>query len=311
MKGDTAGMNGLFNILKPPGMTSHDVVDYVRRLVGIKKAGHTGTLDPGAAGVLLLCCGNATRIIEYLDQDKEYRAEITFGASSSTGDAFGELTSGEIPLGFSKKMVDETISGFTGEVSQVPPMTSAVRHRGKKLYELARQGKVVERSARTVNIYSIEVARWCEDPVSPRALLDVRCSAGTYIRTLCHDIGEKLGCGAYMSFLLRTGAGGHKIDRSVTLEELNDLAGSGELPKVMLSVEDALSFLPVVEIKSEAAKSVGSGAMLYPPGIKSMQGEIREGKMAVLKVTGKLVAIASAVADNNGRICFRPKKVMV
>lgn len=303
-------MNGLVNILKPPGMTSHDVVNYVRRLMGIKKVGHTGTLDPGAAGVLIVCCGHAARIIEYLDHDKEYRAEITFGAFSSTGDAFGELTPGEIPPGFSKEMVCKTLSGFTGEVSQVPPMTSAVRHRGKKLYELARQGKVVERSARTVKIYSIEMSGWYEGPGSPRALLDVRCSAGTYIRTLCHDIGEKLGCGAYMSFLLRIGAGGHKIDRAVTLEELKDLAGGGELQKAILGVEEALSFLPAVEIKTEAVKSVGSGAMLYPPGIKSMTEGIREGNMVVLKEMGKLVAVARAVADENGRVCFKPEKVL-
>lgn len=303
-------MNGLINILKPPGMTSHDVVNYVRRLMGIKRVGHTGTLDPGAAGVLIVCCGNATRIIEYLGHDKEYRAEITFGAFSSTGDSFGELTPGEIPPGFSKKMVDDTLPRFTGEVSQVPPMTSAVRHRGKKLYELARQGKVVERSARAVKIYSIEMSGWHGGPGNPRALLDVRCSAGTYIRTLCHDIGEELGCGAYMSFLLRTGAGGHKIDSAVTLEELKELAGGRELQKAVLGVEDALSFLPAVEIKPEAVKSVGSGAMLYPPGIKSMTGGIREGSMVILKGMEKIVAVARAVADENGRVCFKPEKVL-
>ncbi|MFZ5646306.1 MAG: tRNA pseudouridine(55) synthase TruB [Bacillota bacterium] len=311
MKGHIAGINGLINILKPPGMTSHDVVNYVRRLIGMKKVGHTGTLDPGAAGVLLVCCGSATRIIEYLNHDKEYRAEITFGAFSSTGDAFGEMTQAEIPPGFSKQQVKETLAEFTGEVSQVPPMTSAVRHRGKKLYELARQGEVVERSARTVKIYSIEMTGWYDGPGHPRAFLDVRCSAGTYIRTLCHDIGEKLGCGAYMSFLLRTSAGGYKINRSVTLEELKSLAGSGELSHAAASVEEAMSFLPSVEIKREAVKSVGSGAVLYPPGVRFMPEEVREGNMVVLTGMGGLVAVARAVVDENGRICFKPEKVMI
>ncbi|MHB8156991.1 MAG: tRNA pseudouridine(55) synthase TruB, partial [Desulfocucumaceae bacterium] len=242
-------MNGLLNILKPPGMSSHDVVNFIRRLLGTKKVGHTGTLDPGAAGVLLICCGKATRLIEYLEHAKEYRAEITFGAFSSTGDSFGQLTKRDMPTDFSLKAVEETLPFFTGEISQVPPMTSAVRHQGKKLYELARQGKVVERKARKVKIYSIKLAGWYEVPGEYRALLDIKCSAGTYIRNLCHDMGERAGCGAYMSFLLRTGVGGYSISHSYTLEELEGLKGQGRLSDAVVAIEEALSHLPTVRIQ--------------------------------------------------------------
>ncbi|MFZ5634831.1 MAG: tRNA pseudouridine(55) synthase TruB [Bacillota bacterium] len=304
-------MDGLLNILKPPGMTSHDVVNYIRRLAGIKKVGHTGTLDPGAAGVLLVCCGRATRLIEYLDHDKQYRAEITFGVVSSTGDSFGELREGEIPGGFSRDLVAGILPFFTGAVSQVPPMTSAVRHRGKKLYELSRQGVVVDRRARTVKIYSLEMVKWYGCKERPRALLDVRCSAGTYIRTLCHDIGERLGCGAYMSFLLRTGVGKFLINGASTMEELKELAGRDRLPEAVVSVEEALSFFPAVEINEGAVNSVRSGATLHPPGVRNAPEGVRQGDMVTLTAEGRVLAVARAAADDKGRISFKPEKVLV
>jgi tRNA pseudouridine55 synthase len=304
-------MDGVINVLKPPGMTSHDVVNYIRRLAGIKKAGHTGTLDPGAAGVLLVCCGKATRLIEYLDHDKRYRAEITFGITSSTGDSFGKLQERDIPEGFSKELVSRVLPSFTGRISQVPPMTSAVRHRGKKLYELARQGVVVERKARKVKVYAIDIARWYDGGHRPRALLDISCSAGTYIRVLCHDIGEKLGCGAYMSFLLRTGAGGYSLNSALTLEELEYLADRGGLSGAAVSIEEVLSFFPSVEINSGAVKSVLSGATLHLPGVSAMTEDIRENDTVVLTAGGKILAVAGASADTSGRLCFKPKKVIV
>lgn len=303
-------MDGLLNILKPPGMTSHDVVGYIRRLAGIKKVGHTGTLDPGAAGVLLVCCGRATRLVEYLDHDKQYRAEITFGAASSTGDSFGELRETGIPAGFSRDLVIGILPFFTGAVSQVPPMTSAVRHRGKKLYALSRQGVVVDRRPRTVKIYSLEMIKWYGCAERPRALLDIRCSAGTYIRTLCHDIGERLGCGAYMSFLLRTGVGGFLINGAYTLEELKDLAQRGRLPEALVSMEDALSFFPAVEISEGAVDSVRSGSTLHPPGVKNAPADVRPGETVILTAKGKVLAVARASADDRGRISFKPEKVL-
>ncbi|MFZ5642390.1 MAG: tRNA pseudouridine(55) synthase TruB [Bacillota bacterium] len=304
-------MNGFVNVLKPTGMSSHDVVNRIRHLFGIKKVGHTGTLDPGAAGVLLICCGKATRLIEYLEHDKEYRAEITFGTVSSTGDAFGELKEKEIPGNFSEELLKAIIPCFIGEISQIPPMTSAVRHGGKKLYELARAGRVVERQARTVKIHKLEVVKWFQGPEKPRALLDITCSAGTYIRTLCQDIGEKAGCGAYMSFLLRTGVGSYPVAGSHTLEELEGLSESGRLAQCLITIEEALSFFPVVEMKEGSLKSICSGAALYPPGIKSVPENIGERDMVVLNHDGKYVAVAMAVADERERIFFKPVKVIL
>jgi tRNA pseudouridine55 synthase len=302
-------MNGLINVLKPPGLSSHDVVNRIRRLAGMSKVGHTGTLDPGAAGVLLVCCGHATRLIEYLDHHKRYRAEITFGMTSSTGDSFGQLAAGEAG-GLSEERLREILPLFTGEISQVPPMTSAVRHQGKKLYELARAGRVVERRARAVQIHSLAVAGWYKDPERPRALLDISCSAGTYIRTLCQDIGEKLGCGAYMSFLLRTGVGDHTIGSSLTLEELDQMAREGRLGEALAAVERVLSFLPAVGLKEGACRSVCSGATLFPPGVKDAPGGIGEGDLVALEWEGRYVAVARAFIDDNKRLCFRPEKVI-
>ncbi len=305
-------MDGLVNVLKPPGMTSHDVVNCVRQLAQIKRAGHTGTLDPGAAGVLLVCCGRATRLIQYLEHDKRYRAEIAFGAFSSTGDAFGELQERDIPDGFSGDLVAGLLPSFTGEIRQVPPMTSAVRHRGKRLYELARKGKVVDRRARTVKIYKIEMVRWHSAAGDkPRAVLDVWCSAGTYIRTLCHDIGEKLGCGAYMSFLLRTGVGRYSIGGASTLEELQALAGRGRLSEAVTSIEEALSFLPAVEVGEGAVNPVCSGATLYPPGVRSLPGGLRQGSLVTLTAGGRVLGVARAAADGRGRFYFKPEKIIV
>lgn len=305
-------MDGLINVLKAPGMTSHDVVNFIRRLAKINRVGHTGTLDPGAAGVLLVCMGRATRLIEYLDHDKQYRAEITFGASSSTGDAFGEIREGSIPEGFSRDLVEGLLPSFTGEISQIPPMTSAVRHRGKKLYELARQGRVVDRPARTVKIYRIEIARWHGGAGGdrPRALLDVRCSAGTYIRTLCQDIGERAGCGAYMSFLLRTRVGGYAVGGALTLEELADLAGRGSLAGEVTGIREALSFLPAVEVGDGAVKPVCSGAVLHPPGVVSVSGDIRPGMLVTLVAGDRVLGVARAAAGEGERLSFKPEKII-
>ncbi len=303
-------MDGVISVLKPPGMTSHDVVRHVRRLSGVKKAGHTGTLDPGAAGVLLVCLGRATRLIEYLDRDKRYRAEVTFGAISSTGDSFGELRETGIPAGFSRELVAGVLPHFTGLVSQVPPMTSAVRHKGKRLYELARRGMVVDRKARTVEIYGIEIIRWHACSQRPKAIMDIWCSAGTYIRTLCQDMGEMVGCGAYMSFLLRTAVGKYRVDGAGTLEELEELARRGVLTEAVCGMEDVLSFLPVVEINEGAANAVSSGAVLHPPGVKRITGEIREGNLVALAARGRVMAVAVAVAGGDGRLRFKPEKVL-
>ncbi len=208
--------NGILNILKPPGMTSHDVVNRVRKKTGMKKVGHAGTLDPEAAGVLPICVGSATRLIQYMDhRRKVYRAEMRLGVETTTQDMTGEVIrrKGFYP---EKDEITQAIKSFVGEYHQIPPMYSSIKENGRKLYEIAREGKEIERKARIKQIHSID--RILVDGTF--ITFDVSCSEGTYVRTLCHDAGQKLGCGAAMSFLLRMESCGFFLENSITLEEL-------------------------------------------------------------------------------------------
>jgi tRNA pseudouridine55 synthase len=238
-------MDGIVNVLKPVGMTSTDVVRWLHRKTRADKAGHIGTLDPGAAGVLPICLGKATRLAEYhTDQGKYYRAEITLGIATDTQDAFGQETQRMIPQVSQQEFIN-VLEKFTGSIEQLPPMYSAVKKKGKPLYAYARQGVEIEREPRFVNIQKLELIEWNHEPF-PRALIDIECSKGTYIRTLCHDIGKTLGCGAHMSFLLRIRAGKFTLDSSYTLEDierallanthyfLSDIDYGLELPEVTL-----------------------------------------------------------------------------
>ena len=207
-------MDGIINILKPPGMTSHDVVNFIRKQLGIKRIGHTGTLDPGAVGVLVICIGKATKVTELItNQDKQYRAEIKFGIKTNTYDGYGNIIEkNEVKLDKQKLM--HVIKNFIGDIEQIPPMYSAIKIKGKKLYEFARQGIEVKRKPRKINIKSIDIISIEE--TDNTAIIDINCSKGTYIRTLCSDIGDAYGCGAYMSFLLRTKNGDFNINDSIT-----------------------------------------------------------------------------------------------
>ncbi|HWQ78481.1 MAG TPA: tRNA pseudouridine(55) synthase TruB [Anaerovoracaceae bacterium] len=214
--------DGIINLLKPAGMTSHDCVQLLRRLTGTKRIGHTGTLDPMAVGVLPLCIGSAARITEYLDLDyKKYRCEMQLGFETDTQDIWGRVISdnrGGFP--FESVKIAETLDSFRGLISQYPPGYSAVRVNGRRLYEYARQGESVEIKPRQVNIKDITVIHM--DREKNRVLFDVECSKGTYIRTICHDAGRILGCGAAMSCLIRTASGAFTLDNAVTIEELTD-----------------------------------------------------------------------------------------
>lgn len=240
--------DGVLIVCKPVGMTSHDVVDAVRLLARTRSVGHTGTLDPGASGVLVLTLNHATRIVEFLtDADKEYRVEVTFGRSTDTGDAYG-VTVREAPADtLTASQVADALPRFTGEIQQVPPMASAVHVGGRRLYELARAGAVVEAPPRRVHIYQLELREF-RPGLPPRAVLHVACSKGTYIRRLCTDLGEVLGCGAYASFMVRTRVGRYELASSFTLEELRALADEGHLTQAVLTMDDALAELPAVDL---------------------------------------------------------------
>jgi len=303
-------VNGIINVLKPPGMSSHDVVDFIRRICGIKKVGHTGTLDPGAAGVLVICMGVATRLARFFaEDDKEYRAEITFGLSTSSGDIYGDVTGGADATNLTEDAVRSVLPLFTGIIKQTPPMTSALKRDGKKLYELARAGIVVERSKRLVNIHSLEFiwgTGWGGS--RPSALLHISCSKGTYVRTLFDDIGASLGCGAYMSFLVRTRAGSFHISESHTLEELMDSYSTGKILEKVINMNDALSIFPAVVVKKGAVLSVLSGAKLYPPGVAQLPPDLVEGQPVRLTGPEGLLAVAETVFDpgDRGRLVFKP-----
>ena len=307
-------MDGVLNVLKPPGMTSHDVVHRIRKLSGIKKTGHTGTLDPGAAGVLVVCLGRATRLARFLPSDeKEYRAEMTLGATTDTGDSFGGALARRDASDITESRLRAALKLFTGRVEQVPPMTSAVRSQGKKLYELARAGITVERPARTVSIDTLDLIRgsgWGTG--EPKALIHVICSKGTYIRSLCEDIGNQLGCGAHMSFLVRTRAGSFAIARSRTLEEITAAAPGGGLRDLIVTMDEALEAYPAVTVKTGAAGAVSSGANLYLPGVEAGPDSLPAGTLVRLRGPQGLLALAESRPDpeNGGRTYYKPVCVL-
>ena len=248
-------LNGVLNIYKEKGYTSHDVVAKMRGILKQKKIGHTGTLDPDAEGVLPVCLGQATKLCDLLvDHRKIYRAVLLLGTETDTQDISGAILR-EMPVACSEIQVKEAILGFKGNYDQIPPMYSALKVDGKKLYELARQGKVVERKARPVVIYDITV----EKMELPRVTMTVTCSKGTYIRTLCHDIGQKLGCGGCMEGLVRTQTGQFEIGQSVTLSQLEAMRDEGRVKEILISVEEIFSKYPAVLTRREADRLAWNG----------------------------------------------------
>jgi tRNA pseudouridine55 synthase len=216
-----SNIDGILIVDKPQGMTSHDVVDFIRKRFGIKKAGHAGTLDPMATGVLVMLLGKATKLSnELMAHDKEYHAEMILGQSSDTGDAWGKLEGADTNIELSSERINEAFRKFTGEIYQTPPMYSAVKHNGKKLYELARKGITVDVKPRKITIEKIEIIRMS----LPQIEFKVRCSKGTYIRQLCIDIGRELGYGAHLSKLRRTRSGDFRIEQAVRMDELERMS---------------------------------------------------------------------------------------
>lgn len=246
---------GFINIYKEAGYTSHDVVNIVRNNLNRVKTGHTGTLDPEATGVLPICIGKATKLSEYIaSSTKEYRAEMTLGISTSTQDHTGEIIK-KSNVNVSEEDINNAILSFKGDIYQKPPMYSAIKVNGKKLYELARQGKEIERIKRKITIYDIKI----NDIIGNNVIMTILCSKGTYIRTLCNDIGEKLGCGAHMSSLLRTKAGRFYIQDSINLNEFKDYALKKRYDEIILPVDKVLSDLKKVTVSNKAYKFLYNG----------------------------------------------------
>lgn len=238
-----AEYQGIIVIRKEKGFTSHDVVAKLRGILHMKKIGHTGTLDPDAVGVLPVALGKGTKLVDLItDKEKTYEAVLRLGITTDTQDMSGTVLE-EKPVNVTEQQVKETIAGFVGEQLQIPPMYSALKINGKKLYELAREGKTVERKARPVCFYQIEVL----DIQLPVVRIRVACSKGTYIRTLCHDIGQKLGCGGCMEQLLRTRVGRFSLEESHTLSEVEQAVADGTVCKWIYPVENVLAEYPKIQ----------------------------------------------------------------
>lgn len=246
-------MDGVIIIDKPQGKTSHDIVALVRRIFNTRRVGHTGTLDPMATGVLPICVGNATKAADMLTAaDKRYTAELELGKKSDTLDSTGEILQTS-DVNVSEKEIREIIMGFVGEQEQLPPMYSAIKKNGKKLYELAREGVEIEREPRKINIFSIDIT----EINMPFVKIDVHCSKGTYIRSLCDDIGTRAGCGAVMTSLRRTASGVFNIDDAYTIDELENASD-----KMLLSTDSLFSDLPEIRLNEKQERSIVNGVRM-------------------------------------------------
>ena len=266
-------MNGIINIYKEKGFTSFDVVAKLRGILKTRKIGHTGTLDPDAEGVLPVCIGKATKICELLtDKTKEYEAVMLLGRTTDTQDVTGEtLTQQEVRC--SAKEVEKAVLSFVGDYMQVPPMYSALKVNGKKLYELAREGIEIERKARTVHFYEISIL----EVKLPLVRMEVTCSKGTYIRTLCHDIGEKLGCHGCMEQLIRTRVGQFDRNGAHTLDEIAAIVGEGRLSEILVPVDEMFAALRSFATADDHAKKLAeNGNPLKPAQIREI-GETASG----------------------------------
>lgn len=247
---------GILNIYKEKGYTSHDVVNIVRKKLNRIKTGHTGTLDPDATGVLPICLGKATKISEYIASDiKEYKATVRLGQKTTTQDTSGDIIE-EKEVSVSKKEIENVVSSFLGENKQIPPMYSAIKINGKKLYELAREGKEIERKQRTIQIFNIKINKFLDEK---NFEITVLCSKGTYIRTLCNDIGEKLGCGACMANLIRTRTGNFYLKNAIKLNELDEILKNDCLNKILVPIENVLESYKKIIVLENANKFLYNG----------------------------------------------------
>lgn len=249
-------MDIIISLNKPKDITSQDAVTKVKKILKVKKAGHTGTLDPMATGLLMVCVNRATRLASYFTGlDKEYKAVMKLGETTDTQDACGKIleTTDDIHVG--RELIADTLQSFTGTILQQPPMFSALKHKGERLYKFARKGVEIERKSREITIYNIELL----DVSLPYVTFKTRCSKGTYIRTLCDDIGKQLGTGAHLFGLERTAIGAFSIGDSLTLEELRAVSQGDEISKGIYSMDEALSWLPEFLVKEESVKSIMNG----------------------------------------------------
>ncbi|MCT4507951.1 MAG: tRNA pseudouridine(55) synthase TruB [Tepidibacter sp.] len=290
-------MNGILNILKPTGMTSHDVVSRVRRIANMKKVGHTGTLDPNASGVLPICLGKATKIAELiLNKEKTYIGELTLGIQTDTYDSFGKVIQKKDPTHITEEDIYSVFEKFKGEITQTPPIYSAIKVNGKRLYELARSGQTdVEIKSRKVLVKDIKI----KSIDNQKVLFEATVSKGTYIRSLCKDIGDELGVGAHMSFLLRTKSGNFDIKNTYTLEELEQASKESKLQYYILGIDYPLVNYRRIDVKQSAYKAFSNGNTIYQKGL-IINHKYNDEELVKVYIDDKFCAIGKIkIQDNN------------
>ena len=286
---------GVLAVWKPAGWTSHDVVAKARRLLRERRIGHTGTLDPAVTGVLPLCVGRATRLVEYLQEaPKTYRAKLKFGLATDSEDLSGEVIERKDASFLTETMIREAALSFVGEIDQVPPMMSAVKVDGKRLYELARQGVTVERKSRRVTIHRLDVDEVTAGVDEPELTFTVTCSKGTYIRTLCVDIGRKLGVPAVMAELVRLESAGIRREQCVTLEEIPELLEKGKLGGKLLAADELLADFPAAVAADDEAKHVLQGKAIRAAKLRPAPD--RQGLWKLYRSDGVFLGLFSADA---------------
>ena len=293
-------MDGIFNIDKPTGMTSHDVVAKVRKILKQRRVGHAGTLDPAASGVLPVCAGQATRVADYLSESgKEYRATIIFGVETDTYDAEGKVTRTASTESLDRAAIEHALEQFRGQQTQIPPRYSAIKIEGQAAYKRTRAGETVKLAARPIEITRLDIVDWRK----PALVLDVACSKGTYIRSLAYDLGRAVGCGAHLGGLLRTRSGPFRLEESITLEELALASEQGEVARYAQPADRALESYPALYVSDEEAARVCHGNAFF--------SEIAETERSLARVytkAGKFLAIAVWEPEQRR---WQPKKVFL
>lgn len=278
-------MTGILNVYKPKGITSHNVVSFVRRQLNMKRVGHTGTLDPAAVGVLPILIGNATKLSDLIMADeKKYTARVVLGVVTDTDDTTGEVIE-KREVSVTEEQIKEAIKSFVGEIEQIPPMYSAIKVEGQKLYQLARKGVEIERKPRKITVYSIDVY----DFDGESFMMDVHCGKGTYIRSLCREIGESLGCGATMDTLERTMSGIFTKENSYTFEQIEEAVKNGTVAEMIMHPETVLGEFIKIEVNSENQAKIRNGIRLRPAQLDIK--EYCENQIFRIYVQGELMCL--------------------
>lgn len=294
-------LNGIINIYKEKGFTSHDVVAKARGILRERKIGHTGTLDPDAEGVLPLCIGMATKVVPYLsDANKCYEAEVILGVTTTTEDASGEVVECK-EVTVDRDEITKVVSSFVGHYTQIPPMYSAIKVNGVRLYELARKGIVIDRPSREVMIYSCDIIDWIDER---RFKIRVSCSKGTYIRTLCTDIGRQLGCGAHMGSLLRTQVGQFNLEDSITLAQLEQY--KNHIEPYIMGVEALFAIYPIVYVTKSGEKLLYNGNALRKKDIEHFEDSYMNTLVRVVDTSHQFIALYKW---HIGQSCFKVERM--